>query len=112
KARTLLTQDALHAANGVALAVKQMPNAAQEIDVIGPIVAAPTRPLHRTDLRKATFPEAQHVLRQIEIACHFADCAERIGRFVQSGLPSRALTRAIMDLRTLTVCVDPLLEDR
>src|SRR5690606_28163966 len=36
----LLAQDALHAANGIALAVKEMTDAAQEVDVVGPIVAA------------------------------------------------------------------------
>ena len=84
---SLFAQDALHAAYRVAFAVKQMSNAAQQVDIIGTIVAASARAFHRPDLRKAAFPKTQHMLRQIEIACHFTDGAERIGRFIQSGLP-------------------------
>ena len=58
----LLAQDLLHALDGVALGVQQMADAAQQRQILGAIVAAPAAALHRPDLRKPAFPEAQDVL--------------------------------------------------
>src|SRR4029077_10816786 len=58
KFRALFAQYPLHAANGVALAVQQMPNSAQEIDVVGAIVTPASATLHRFDFVEAAFPQA------------------------------------------------------
>src|SRR5262245_8780655 len=78
EARPLLAQDPLHAADRVALAVQEVADAAEEIDVVRPVVAAAAAALHRADLGEAAFPEAQHVLRHVEIVSDFADGAEGI----------------------------------
>src|SRR5262249_12148714 len=67
----LLPQDALDAADGVALAIKQMTDAAQKIDVLGAIEASASASLHWPDLVKATFPESQHVLGHGELGGDF-----------------------------------------
>ena len=43
EAQALLPQQALHAADGVALAIEQMTDAAQQIDVVGAIDSAGRR---------------------------------------------------------------------
>ena len=48
----------------------------------GPVVAAAAAALHRLDLVETGFPEAQHMLRQIEIFCDLADGAESVGALV------------------------------
>ena len=85
----LLAQDALHAADGVALAVQEMANAAQKIDVVGTIIAPPAAALHRLDVAETAFPKSQHVLRQIEFVCHFTDAAKCVRRLVIQSGPSR-----------------------
>src|SRR5512139_1854622 len=85
--RALLAQDSLHAEDRVALAVQQMANPAQQIDVVRAVVAASATALHRFDLVKSAFPEAQHMLRQIEIVRDFTDGAKCVWRLVvQSGV--------------------------
>ena len=88
----LLAQDALHAADGVALAVEQMADAAQQIDVVGPVIAPPAAALHRLDVAEAAFPETQHVLRQIEFVRHFADGAKCVRRLVIQSAPLSLLS--------------------
>ena len=76
----LLADDALHAANGVALAVEQMADAAQERNVIGPVVAPAAAALHRFYFAETAFPKPKHVLRHVEIVGHFADGPECVRR--------------------------------
>ena len=83
----LLAQDSLHAADGVALAVKQMADAAQQIDVVGPVIAPAAAALHRLDVAKARLPEAQHVLGQIELVRRFTDGAKCVRRLVVQSSP-------------------------
>src|SRR4029078_7757630 len=64
---TLLAQNSLHTTNGVALAIQQMSNSAEEIDIVRAIVAPAAAAFHRLDLVEAALPKAQHVLRQIAI---------------------------------------------
>jgi len=80
---TLFAQDALNTANGIALAIEQMTDAAQKIDIVGPVVTAAPAPFHRSNLREAAFPEPQNVLRHIYFVGNFTDRAERIRRFFQ-----------------------------
>src|SRR5207245_2659267 len=56
-----------------------------ELDIVGPVIAAAAAAFQRLDLGKARLPEAQHVLRQIEILGDFADRPECFGAFRQSG---------------------------
>ena len=92
EARALLLEDALHALDGVALAVEQMTDAAQEVDVVRPVIAPPAAALQRPDLREARFPEAQYVLRHVEVLGDLADGPERVRALVHH--PSRtAFTR-------------------
>src|SRR6516225_9436108 len=76
EAHALLAQQTLDATDGVALAIEEMADAAQKIEVVGAIVAAPAAALHRPDLAEAAFPEPQHVLRNVELLRHFADGPE------------------------------------
>jgi hypothetical protein len=75
----LVLEDALHAADGVALAVEQVANAAQKIDVLRAVVTPPAAALHRLDLGKSRFPKPQHVLRQVQIVRDFADSPKCVG---------------------------------
>src|SRR6266496_1337660 len=72
----LLAQKTLNAADSIALAIEEMADSAQEIEVLRPVIAAPTAALHRPDLMEAAFPEPQHVLRKLELLRHFADRPE------------------------------------
>src|SRR4029450_7653748 len=72
----LLPQETLNAADGIALAIKEMADSAQEIEVLRPVIAAPTAALHRPDLMEAAFPEPQAVVRKLEFLRHFADRSE------------------------------------
>src|SRR3954470_23570825 len=60
--RALGLEDPLHAADRVALAVEEMADALEEIDVVGTVVAPPAAALQGPDLRKARLPEPQHML--------------------------------------------------
>src|SRR5712692_2996450 len=91
-AHALFTQDLLHAPDRIALAVEQMPNAAQEIDVVVAIVAPAAAAFQRLDLSEAGFPEAQDVLRQVEVIGDLTDGTERVWSFfhVRSRPPAPA----------------------
>ena len=114
----LLAQDALHAADGVALAIEEMADAAQKIEIVGTIIAPPAAALHRLDIAETAFPKSQHVLRQIELVRHFTDAAKCVRRLViQSGLTPRCDLKNAVLKRTpvsnrLGVTVDAMLEDR
>ena len=60
----------------------------EQIDIVGPVVAAAAGALQRIDLREFRFPEAQHVLRHVELFGHFADSAERVRRFCDRRMAS------------------------
>src|SRR6202023_1187457 len=79
----LLFQDALDAADGVALGIEQVPNAAQQVHVLRTIIAPATAALHWSDLVETAFPEPQHVLRNLKLSRAFADRAERLWCLVQ-----------------------------
>ena len=83
-------EDALHPADGVALAVQQPPDALEQIDVVGAILTPAPAPLHRLDLGEPGLPEPQDVLGNIEIVSDLADGSERIRRLVQGLLPYRS----------------------
>ena len=72
----LLADDPLDATDGVALAVKQMADAAQERNVVGAVVAAAAATFHRLYFAEAAFPKPQDVLRHVELDRHFADGPE------------------------------------
>ena len=59
KADTLLAQNALDTTNGVTLAVKQVTDAAQQINIIGPVIAPASAALHRLDLREINSPKIE-----------------------------------------------------
>ncbi len=83
----VVLEDALHAADRVALAVEQVTDAAQQVDVVGPVVAPPAATLHRLDLAEPRFPEPQHMLRHVELVGHLADGAEGVRRLVDVAAP-------------------------
>ena len=78
----MILQQALCAADRIALAVQKMADAAQQVDVVGAVVAAAAAALQRLDLLETGFPESQNVLRQVEIVRNFADRPERVRRLV------------------------------
>jgi hypothetical protein len=59
-----------------------MADAAQQVDVVGTIVAPAAAALQRSDLGETRFPEAQDVLRQVEVVGDLADSAEGVRAFV------------------------------
>src|SRR5256885_7725718 len=77
----LLAQNFLHPLDGVAVRVKERANAAQQLHVVRTVIAPSACPLDWADLRKAGLPEAQHVLRHVQLGGDFADGAERLRRF-------------------------------
>jgi hypothetical protein len=83
RADAMLLQNALHAADGVALAVQQAPDPSEQIDIVGAVVAAAAAALHRLDLGEPRLPKPQYVLGNIEIVSDLADGSERIRRLVQ-----------------------------
>src|SRR4029077_21232205 len=86
-------QDALYATNGVALAVEKVSHAVQQVDVVGPVVAPPAAPFQRPDLREAAFPEAQDMLRNVDLLGHLADraeCVRRLFQFPRSPIVTRS----------------------
>ena len=85
RAHALFLQDALHAPNGVAVAVKQVPDAAQQVDILRTIVAPAAAALHRLDVRETALPEPQHVLRQIELVCDLMVLRDRNSSSAISG---------------------------
>src|SRR5690606_10264675 len=76
---TLRTQDLLHAADGIALEVEQVPDAAQEIEVLRTIIPPPAAALHGPDLRELLLPEPKYVLGHLQLICNFADRPEGFG---------------------------------
>ena len=89
KGRALLAQNALHTADGVTFAVKQMAHAAQQIDIFGTIKAPTATAFHRPNLREPAFPETQHVLRHVDFVGDLADGAECPRRFVHWPVPRK-----------------------
>src|SRR6185503_19920470 len=69
----VVLEDPLRTADRIALAVEQMADAAQEVDIVGAVIAPAAAALQRPDLLEAGFPESQHVLRQVEIVRDFTD---------------------------------------
>src|SRR5262249_37639575 len=84
---TVILEDPLRAADRVALAIEEVLDAAQKIDVIGPVVAPAAATFQRLDLLKPRLPEAQDVLRQVQIVRDFADCPECIRRLFTTAYP-------------------------
>jgi len=72
-------QDLLHAANGVALKMQQVPDAPQQIEILGTIVPAPAPALHGLDLGELLLPEPEDVLRNVQFFRNLADCSEGFG---------------------------------
>ena len=106
--RPLILEDLLDALDGEALLIEQVPDALEQQHVLGPIVAPAAAALERLDAREARLPEAQHVLRQIELFSGFGDRAEGVGRFFQpeslrrkSYFPARTIDLLILDFNTL-----------
>lgn len=79
----LFLQDALHALDGIAFAIEQMLDAAQQLHIIGTIIAASAAAFHGFDLREAGFPKAQDMLRQVQFLCNFADGTKGVRTLVQ-----------------------------
>src|SRR5690606_32715029 len=77
----LLAQNLLDAADRIAVPVQQVTDATQQIDVVGPVVTPPAAALQRLDLCETSFPETQHMLRQVKVFSHLADGAKGIGSF-------------------------------
>jgi hypothetical protein len=56
-----------------------MPNSPQQLEIFRPIIAATTATFHRFNLGKLLFPEAKHVLGDIQLLRDLADGAEGFG---------------------------------
>jgi hypothetical protein len=80
-AHALFTQDLLNAANSVAVAVQEMADAPQQIDIVWPIVTPASTPLQRLDLGEPGFPETKDVLGKFEVLSDLTYGAECVGSF-------------------------------
>src|ERR1700733_3340169 len=83
----MLLQDALHAANGVALAIEQAADALEQVDIVGAVVTPAAGALHRLALGETCPPEPQHMLGNVGVARGLADGSERIRRLLQIPAP-------------------------
>lgn len=59
----LFLEDPLDALDGETLIVQEVPDALEQLHIVGAIVSPPAATLQRLDLREPRFPETQHVLR-------------------------------------------------
>src|SRR3546814_9399259 len=62
------------ALDGVSLNIKQMMDLPGDFNIRWAIIASIAGALQRLQLRKAAFPIAQYMLRQIQFFCQFANC--------------------------------------
>src|SRR5690606_33206483 len=76
----------LDALDRIAVIIEQVPDALEQLDIVGAIVASPAATFHRLDLHEARLPEAENVLRQIKVVCDLADGAESVRTLVHSTL--------------------------
>src|SRR5215212_8765916 len=87
----LCFENSLHAADREALAVEQMPDPLEEIDIVGAVIAPPAAALERLDLGEPRLPEPQDVLGNVEVLRDLGDRAERVWALVhgerRSGAP-------------------------
>lgn len=58
----LLLENPLDALDRKTLIVEEVPDALEQLHIVGAIVSPPATPLERLDLREPRFPETQHVL--------------------------------------------------
>src|SRR5262249_23454340 len=77
----------LHASDRIALRLQQAPDAAQQLKVRRPVVAASAAPLHRLKLGKLRLPKTQHVLLDAQFLRHFADVAKCLHCLWQATTP-------------------------
>src|SRR5690348_11797902 len=64
-----------------------MTDTAQEVDVVGPVIAASATAFHRTDMGETALPKPQNVLRHVDLIGDFADGAKSVRRFFQVQRP-------------------------
>jgi hypothetical protein len=61
-----LAKQLLDPADRVPLLIEELPDLPEQVDVLGPVIAASTSAFERLDLRKFGFPEPEHMRRQFE----------------------------------------------
>ena len=93
-----LAQDALDAADRIAFAIEERADAFEKIDIAGPVIAPPAAALQRLDLGKTRFPEAQHVLREVQVFRNLADRPKCFRRLVQHQSPPSHVSGAVSGL--------------
>ncbi len=76
-------QQLLRALDRVAFVIEQAADLAQQVDVLGPVVAATAAAFQRPDLRELALPEPEHVLGHVEIVGDLADGTERRRRLLR-----------------------------
>src|SRR5690606_6475775 len=86
-------EDALHPPDRIALAIEEMADAAEKVDVLWAVIAPAAAPLERADLAEPGLPETENVLRQIEVGGHLADRAEGVRRLRFALILSRLVHR-------------------
>jgi len=74
----------LHALDRVAVRIEQLADPGEKFHVLRPVVAPAAATLQRPDLRKLALPEAQDVLRNVELLGDLADGAEGRRRFLHA----------------------------
>src|SRR5258707_3622687 len=74
-AKPALLQNLLHALDGETIAVEQRADALEQVDILGPVIAASARPLDGAYLRETAFPETQHMLWHVKFNGNFPDVA-------------------------------------
>src|SRR3990172_5556993 len=105
-----LAQQLLHAPNRVAFAVEQAADVAQELDVLGPVVAASAAPLQRLDLTEFRLPEAKHMLGHVDLLGDLPDGAEGV-RGLAAAAPGLDRIAALGHRAQRPVCAFAALSD-
>src|SRR5262249_46841590 len=64
-----------------------MTDAAQQIDIVRPVIAAAAAAFHGTNVGETAFPKPQNVLRHVDFIGNFADGAKRVRRLLHGQRP-------------------------
>jgi len=70
-------------AEGQTVAIQQRADAAQQVQIVGAVIAPAAAALQRLDSCEFGFPETQNMLGNIEFGSDFADGAKGLWRFLR-----------------------------
>jgi len=104
----LFPQNSLNASDSVTLLIEEVPDALEQVDIVRSVIAPAAAALHRLDLRKPGFPEAENMLWQVQVVCHLTDGTKRVRALIQYDppVPRFVLTRRCRPFPADTLCLN------